>query len=103
MKTLVLFMCVLLSTGMLSGCENTYYAALEKVGLHKRDILIDRVESASASQQEAQEEFKDALTQLTSLIDFNGGDLAEQYKLSQSHYDASLSAASDVSEKISCN
>ena len=101
MKKVITLICILLSTNLLSGCETTYYAALEKVGLHKRDILIDRVESASSSQQEAQQEFKDALTHLSSLINFDGGDLAQQYELSQSHYDSSLSAANDVSDNIS--
>ena len=82
------------------GCESTYYAAMEQVGQHKRDILIDRVESASESQQEAQTEFKDALTHLATLINFDGGDLAEQYEISKSHYDASKAAAEDVSSKI---
>lgn len=84
----------------LIGCESTYYAAMEKVGQHKRDILIDRVESASDSQQEAQQEFKDALTHLSTLINFEGGDLVEQYELSQSHFNASKSSADDVSDRI---
>jgi len=28
----------------LSGCQSAYYAAWEKVGVEKRDILVDRVE-----------------------------------------------------------
>ena len=84
----------------LVGCESTYYAAMEKVGQHKRDILIDRVESASESQEEAQQEFKDALTHLSTLINYDGGDLAEQYHLSKSHFDDSKAAADDVSKRI---
>ena len=82
------------------GCESTYYAAMEKVGQHKRDILVDRVESASESQEDAQQEFKDALTHLSTLINFNGDDLAAQYELSQSHYQASNTAAEEVSGRI---
>lgn len=100
MKKVLSILFILLTVNVLSGCESTYYAAMEKMGQHKRDILIDRVESASTSQQEAQQEFKDALTHLSSLINFDGGDLAQQYELSQSHFDASQSAANDVSEKI---
>lgn len=83
-----------------SACETTYYAAMEKVGQHKRDILIDRVESASESQEDAQQEFKDALSHLSTLISYDGGDLAEQYELSKSHFNASKSAAEEVSSKI---
>lgn len=84
----------------LSGCESTYYAAMEKVGQHKRDILVDRVESASESQEEAQQEFKDALTHLTTLINFDGGDLAKQYSISEGHFEASKEAAQEVSDNI---
>ncbi|GLX83461.1 DUF2959 domain-containing protein [Thalassotalea eurytherma] len=85
---------------LLSGCESTYYAAMEKVGSHKRDILVSRVEDANESQLEAQEEFQDALTHLTSLINFDGGELAQQYEVSKDHYDASKAAADDVTERI---
>lgn len=85
---------------LLSGCESTYYAAMEKVGQHKRDILVNRVENASESQQDAQQEFKDALTHLSTLINFDGGDLAQQYEISKSHFETSQAAAEDVTDKI---
>jgi hypothetical protein len=31
---------------VLGGCSKAYYGAMEKVGIHKRDILVDRVEGA---------------------------------------------------------
>ena len=46
---------------VLSGCASTYYDAMEKVGYHKRDILVDRVESARDAQSEAQDQFRSAL------------------------------------------
>ena len=84
----------------LSGCQTAYYSAMESVGVHKRDILIDRVEEAKESQQESQEEFQSAYERLTSLINFDGGELAQQYEVSKDHYDASKAAAEDVSERI---
>ncbi len=36
------------------GCTKAYYSAMEKVGVHKRDILADRVENARDAQSEAQ-------------------------------------------------
>ena len=62
---------------MLSGCQSAYYSAMEKVGVHKRDILIDRVEETKDSQQESQEEFQSALERLTTLINFDGGELQD--------------------------
>jgi hypothetical protein len=50
---------------------------MEKVGIHKRDIMVDRVVDAKESQQDAQVQFKSALAEMTALINFDGGDLEE--------------------------
>ncbi|WP_286234610.1 DUF2959 domain-containing protein [Thalassotalea sediminis] len=86
---------------VLVGCQSAYYSAMEKVGTHKRDILIDRVEKATESQEEAKEEFQDALTQFSSLVNFDGGELQSHYERSKDHYEASKAAAEDVAERIS--
>lgn len=64
---------LLMTTAMISisGCESTYYNAMEKVGVHKRDILVDRVGEAKEAQEEAQEQFKDALTEFRSVVSFS--------------------------------
>jgi hypothetical protein len=31
---------------LLGACAGVYYDTMESVGIHKRDILVDRVESA---------------------------------------------------------
>jgi hypothetical protein len=85
---------------ILSGCQTAYYSAMEKVGIHKRQILIDRVEDTADSQEQAKQEFKDALTQLSSLISFDGGELQRQYEESEEHYQVSKSAADEVSQRI---
>ncbi len=41
------------------------------VGVHKRDILVDRVEGARDAQSEAQQEFKDALEQFASVVELS--------------------------------
>jgi DUF2959 family protein len=84
----------------LSSCQSAYYAAMEKVGVHKRDILLDRVVEAKGTQQQAQQQFKSALAQLTQLINFDGGDLAEQYQLTHDQYQASKKAAAEVADGI---
>jgi len=84
----------------LSACQSAYYSAMEKVGVHKRDIMLDRVEGAQTAQEEAQEQFKSALEQLSSLIEFDGGDLAEQYQITEDQYEASKAAADEVTGKI---
>lgn len=85
---------------MLSGCQSAYYSAMEKVGVHKRDILIDRVEETKDSQQESQQEFQSALERLTTLINFDGGELQDAYNKLNDDYESSLQAANDVSTNI---
>lgn len=63
----------------LSACSNMYYQAMESVGVHKREILVDRVEDARDSQKEAKAEFLTALEQFKSVVDFQGGNLEKEY------------------------
>ncbi|GAA58860.1 hypothetical protein P20652_0719 [Pseudoalteromonas sp. BSi20652] len=99
-KQTLLSVSMLVITLTLTGCQSAYYSAMEKVGVHKRDILIDRVEETKDSQQESQEEFKSALERLTTLIDFNGGELQDTYNQLNDDYESSLNAANEVSTNI---
>lgn len=89
------------ATFVLLGCQSAYYSAMEKVGVHKRDIMLDRVENAQTSQQEAQKQFKSALEQLSELINYDGGDLATQYEQVNDQYLASKVSAEEVGSRIS--
>lgn len=84
----------------LTACETVVYDALEKVGYHKRDILIDRIDAAQASQTEGQEQFKSALEQFKSVINFDGGDLEVTYDLLNDEYEASVDAADEIHDRI---
>lgn len=91
---------VILLVTCLSACQSAYYSAMETVGQHKRDIMLDRVENAQDAQKDAQEQFKSALEQLSELIAFDGGDLGEQYEATQEQYDASKEASDEVANRI---
>jgi hypothetical protein len=78
---------------VLTGCQSAYYAAWEKVGVEKRDILVDRVENAKESQEDAQEAF-------SAVVAFEGGELEDVYNKLNSEYENSLSAANDVTDRI---
>jgi Skp family chaperone for outer membrane proteins len=84
----------------LSACQSAYYAAWEKVGVEKRDILVDRVENAKESQEDAQEEFASALEELSALIEFDGGELQSVYENLSDQLESSESAAADVTTRI---
>jgi hypothetical protein len=100
MKTIAINTSFLLLLISIVGCQSAYYSAMEKVGKHKRDILIDRVESATDSQKEAKEKFKSALEQFSALVNFDGGELQQQYEMSNEHYHTSKVAAEDVTTRI---
>lgn len=85
---------------LVAGCESTYYEAAEKLGFHKRDILIDRIESAQEAQEEGQEQFKDALEQFQAVVNFNGGELQDIYEKLSDEYDDSVDAAETITDRI---
>jgi len=84
----------------LTGCSSTYYSAMEKVGVHKRDILVDRVESATESQTTAQAQFQSALDQFEAVVGLEETDLKKAYDKLNSEYERSESAAEKVSGRI---
>jgi Skp family chaperone for outer membrane proteins len=96
MKKLILVTLVVL----LSGCQSAYYAAWEKVDVEKRDILVDRVEDAKESQEDAQLQFSSALDEFSQLINFNGGELQGIYEQLKDQLEASEDSAASVTARI---
>ncbi len=91
---------LLLVATLVSACSTAYYGAMEKVGYHKRDILVSRVEKAKDSQQEAQQQFKSALERFESVVNLAETDLLKAYKKLNDEYEDSEAAAAEVSERI---
>lgn len=91
---------IIVSLLSLTACQSAYYSAWEKLGVEKRDILVDRVEDARNSQTDAQEQFASALEEFTALINFDGGELESVYDALNSQYLESEAAAKDVSKRI---
>ncbi|AQS38491.1 Protein of unknown function (DUF2959) [Shewanella psychrophila] len=85
---------------LLTGCQSAYYGAMEKVGYHKRDIMVDRVEDARESQEDAQKQFSSALEEMQALLNHDGGDLETAYNKAKDEYESSQDAADDVSNRI---
>ena len=84
----------------ITGCQTTYYDALEKVGIPKRELMIKRIESTQEAQQDVQEQFQSALDQFQSIVVFNGGNLEELYKKLNREYEDSVSTADKVNSRI---
>jgi len=100
MRKMMTLVWVLAATMLMSGCQSAYYGAMEKVGVHKRDILVDRVDDARDAQTDAQEEFKSALQRLDELLQFDGGELEARYNALNDDYESSKAAAERVYDRI---
>ena len=98
-SVLFVVFCVFLA-GSLASCSRTYYGAMEKVGIHKRDILVDRVEDGRDAQADAQKQFKSALEQFDSIVKLEETDLKKAYDEFDKEYNKCKSAADDVSSRI---
>lgn len=96
MKQLLL----MLVMGMALGCSSAYYNTMEKFGVHKRNIMVDRVEEARDSQKAAEKQFASALDQFKSVVAVDGGNLETVYKKLNSEYEDSKSAAEDIRNRI---
>ncbi|ASG64790.1 DNA repair protein [Idiomarina piscisalsi] len=84
----------------LSACQSAYYGTMEKFGVEKRDILVDRVDDARDSQADAQEEFRSAFERLDEMLNIEGGELEETYNALNDDYEDSKAAAEDVKDRI---
>jgi hypothetical protein len=84
----------------LVGCQTAYYSAMEKFGVHKRDMLVDRVKSARDSQEEAKEQFKSALEKFSAVVQFDGGELKQKYEELNTELEKSESKAKAVQDRI---
>ena len=87
-------------TALCISCQTAYYGAMEKFGYEKRDILVSRVDNARDAQQEAKEQFEDALQQFIAVTNFSGGQLEEQYNTLKNEFEESEERAGDVRKRI---
>ena len=100
MKKLTTSILMAFTVVTITGCETAYYGALEKVGVYKRDIMVDRVEEVRESQVDVKEQFSSALERFSVELNFDGGDLEETYKILEDEYQDSKAEAEQLSEDI---
>ncbi|MEB0007656.1 DUF2959 domain-containing protein [Pseudomonas sp. RTB3] len=84
----------------LSGCQSAYFAAMEKAGIPKRQMLVSRVNDARDAQQDAKQHFSSALQNYRSVVQLNGGDLEKRYNALNDDYQASEKSAAAVHHRI---
>jgi anion-transporting ArsA/GET3 family ATPase len=97
----VLLCVLLIILGGLSGCSTMYYGAMEKLGVPKREIMVDRVKAARDSQNEAKQQFLTAMDQFKSVVNFQGGDLEKEYDKLNATLQKTEAEAADVRKRIS--
>ena len=82
------------------ACDSIYYKTMKKFGKEKRDILVNRVKDARASQDEAQQQFKSALERFQAIVETSGGSLEDKYKKLNDELQRSEDRANQVKDRI---
>ncbi len=77
-----------------------YFNTMEKFGVHKRDIMVDRVEDARDSQQAAKKEFANALEQFKSVVNIKGGHLEAKYEKLNAALQKAEARTTEVRDRI---
>lgn len=90
---------LLATTFLTCHCSTVYYGAMEKVGVHKRDILVTRVKNAKEAQAETKEVFTDALEQFIVVTGYRGDDFEKQYRKMESAYGDAKNQAEEVKKR----
>ena len=85
---------------LLAACSSMYYSTMESFGVHKRDILADRVEAGRDSQEDAKEQFQTTLEAFKDTTGFDGGDLEDFYGKINGEYERCEARANAVHERI---
>lgn len=99
MKALPLVLTVIL-TGV-SACSTMYYGAMEKVGIHKREIMVDRIKEARDTQNEAKEQVLTAMEQFKRVVNVEGGNLEKEYNKLNATLQKTEAEATRVHDRIS--
>lgn len=99
-KNMVRGVFTLVLLGSLVACQSAYYGTMERLGVPKREIMVSRISEAQEAQEEGQEQFKDALEQFRSVINFDGGELQSVYDRLDAEFQDSEAAADRIRNRI---
>lgn len=100
MRRIIRLLFLVVMVASLTACQSAYYKTMESVGYHKRDILVDRVEDTREANQDAKEQFADALERFRSVVQVDGGELEERYDALNSEYEDCEDRAETVRKRI---
>lgn len=100
MKSPRVFFIPLFCALLFAGCSTVYYDAMEKIGIAKRDILVDRVGDARKSQEAAKDQFASALEKFIEVTKVETGDLKTKYDQLNREFNRSEERANEVRSRI---
>jgi hypothetical protein len=89
--------CVLV---LAAACSGIYYGTMEKLGYHKRDLLVERVQEGREEQAEAQKQFQSTFDAFKHLTGLKGNELEATYKKLSAEHDRCKASASAVSDRV---
>ncbi|GGJ79095.1 DUF2959 family protein [Pseudomonas matsuisoli] len=78
--------CLLICLAVLSGCKSVYYDALERTGVSKQDLFVDRLEDTRKAQTNAQEQLERTIRSYRSLALFRAGNLPSRLEQLKGDY-----------------
>lgn len=84
----------------LSGCQSAYFAAMDKAGISKRQMLTGRVEDARDAQKDTSKHLSSAMESYRRVVHFDGGDLEKRYDTLNDEYLASVKSADAIHQRI---
>ena len=91
---------LLILTLFLAGCSGVYYDAMEKVGIPKRKILVDRVQAARGAQQEAKQQFASAMEQFLAVTRVPATEMQVTYGRLNDEFKRSEARAQEVHDRM---
>lgn len=88
-------------SGLVGGCSSSPGIAVnEWLGNPKREQLVDRVQAAKTGQEDAKEQFADALEEFMAVTRAQGGELERVYSRLKNQLDRCESRADSVTNRI---
>jgi predicted nucleic acid-binding Zn-ribbon protein len=99
-RTIARFLPGVALAAALTGCSSMYYGAMEKVGVHKRDLMTSRITDARNAQEATKEQFQTALQHFTEVMNFKGGALEDKYNKLNAEFERSEKKANDLKARV---
>lgn len=95
----ILFVSILLFSSV-AGCRTAKYAALEKVGIEKRDIFKSNMKQTREAQEEVKESFQGALSELRAMYGSSGSKLEKTYDAVSAKYEDASGEAAELTKRV---